>query len=73
MLRLSFFGDGSDGIGNSFNDEDEQPSNSTGVRIFPTISTIADSLTQSRKMTAKKSAENSHGLMPEKNGDRDIS
>ena len=50
-----------------------RPSSSSGVRILPTMSTTADSLMHSTRISAKNSTENSTGDTPERLGEMAIS
>ena len=50
-----------------------RPTNSSGVRILPTMSTTADSLMHSARIRAKKIAENRTGDTPEMLGAMAIS
>lgn len=50
-----------------------RPTSSSGVRILPTMSTTADSLMHSARISAKKIAENRMGDTPEMFGAMAIS
>ena len=50
-----------------------RPSSSSGVRILPTMSTTADSLMHSARISAKNRMENTTGLTPDRLGTMAIS